>query len=52
MKIGQISFQRLSSPVERPYGDPSLRSRYRGQTDPTASRYYADFDKGRARRDR
>jgi len=50
MKIGQISFQRLSSPVERPYGDPSLGSRYRGQTEPTASRYSADFERGRARR--
>jgi dCTP deaminase len=50
MKIGQISFQRLSSPVERAYGDPSLGSRYRGQTEPTASRYFADFERGRARR--
>ena len=50
MKIGQISFQRLSSPVERAYGDPSLGSRYRGQTDPTASRYFAEFDRTRARR--
>ena len=45
MKIGQISFQRLSSPVERAYGDPALGSRYRGQTDPTASRYFADFER-------
>jgi dCTP deaminase len=50
MKIGQISFQRLSSPVERSYGDPSLGSRYRGQTDPTPSRYWADFERTRARR--
>jgi dCTP deaminase len=50
MKIGQISFQRLSSPVDRAYGDPALGSRYRGQTDPTASRYFADFERGRARR--
>jgi dCTP deaminase len=51
MKIGQISFQRLSSPVEHAYGDPSLGSRYRGQTDPTASRYWADFERTRARRE-
>lgn len=50
MKIGQISFQRLSSPVERPYGDASLGSRYQGQTEPTASRYYADFERSRVKR--
>src|SRR3990170_1733552 len=46
MKIGQISFQRLSSPAEVAYGDARLGSRYRGQTDPTASRYHADFERG------
>jgi dCTP deaminase len=50
MKIGQISFQRMSSPVEVGYGDPRLGSKYRGQTDPTASRYHADFERGRVRR--
>src|SRR6476619_1886946 len=47
MKIGQISFQRLSSPVEVAYGDARIGSRYRGQTDPTASRYHRDFSNGR-----
>jgi dCTP deaminase len=47
MKIGQISFQRMSSPVEVAYGDERIGSKYRGQTDPTASRYHVDFDKGR-----
>ena len=47
MKIGQISFQRLSSPVEVGYGDARIGSKYRGQTDPTASRYHADFERGR-----
>jgi dCTP deaminase len=50
MKIGQISFQRLSSPVEVAYGDARLGSRYRGQTEPTASRYHRDFERGRVRR--
>lgn len=50
MKIGQISFQRLSSPAEMPYGDPRLGSRYRGQRDPTASLYHRDFERGRIRR--
>ena len=47
MKIGQISFQRMSSPVEVAYGDARLGSRYRGQRDPTASLYHRDFDRGR-----
>jgi dCTP deaminase len=47
MKIGQVSFQRLSSPVEIGYGDARIGSKYRGQTDPTASRYHADFDRTR-----
>jgi dCTP deaminase len=50
MKIGQISFQRMSSPVEVGYGDARLGSRYRGQRDPTASLYHRDFDRGRIRR--
>ncbi|HEY7464607.1 MAG TPA: dCTP deaminase [Candidatus Limnocylindria bacterium] len=51
MKIGQISFQRLTSPAEMPYGDPRLGSRYRGQRDPTASLYHRDFERGRIRRE-
>jgi dCTP deaminase len=47
MKIGQISFQRLSSAVEVAYGDARHGSRYRGQTDPTASLYHRDFERGR-----
>jgi len=47
MRIGQISFFKMSSPVERPYGSPELRSRYQGQSEPTASAYYRDFDTGR-----
>ena len=30
MKIGQISFFRMSSPVERPYGSKELGSKYQG----------------------
>jgi hypothetical protein len=40
----------LSSPVEIGYGDERLGSRYRGQTDPTASRYHRDFDRHRVLR--
>lgn len=47
MKIGQISFFRMSSPVERPYGSPELGSKYQGQSEPTASAFHRDFSAGR-----
>jgi dCTP deaminase len=47
MKIGQISFFRMSSPVERPYGSPELGSKYQGQSEPTASAFHRDFAPGR-----
>ena len=47
MRIGQISFFRMSSPVERPYGSKELGSKYQGQSEPTASASHADFDRGR-----
>jgi len=48
MRIGQISFFRMSSPVDRPYGSPELGSKYQGQSEPTASAYHRDFDAARA----
>ena len=36
MKIGQISFFKMTSPVERPYGSRELGSKYQGQSTPTA----------------
>ena len=50
MRIGQISFQALSTPVDRPYGSAELGSRYQGQQDPTASRAHLDFDSHLRRR--
>jgi len=47
MAIGQISFIRLTSPAERVYGSPGLGSKYQGQTEPTATRYYESFSKER-----
>ncbi|MEE8443186.1 MAG: dCTP deaminase [Dehalococcoidia bacterium] len=44
MKIGQISFLRLTSAAEHLYGSPGLGSKYQGQTEPTASRLYRDFN--------
>ncbi len=46
MKIGQLSFADLTTPAERPYGAPGLRSKYQGQTGPTASRGYLDYEQG------
>ena len=43
MRIGQLSFFRLSSPAERPYGSPELGSSYQGQSGPTPSRYRLDL---------
>ena len=43
MKIGQISFLRLTEPAERLYGSPELGSKYQGQSGPTASRFHRDF---------
>jgi dCTP deaminase len=43
MKIGQISFFRLSTPAERPYGSRHTRSKYQGQRGPTASRFFEEF---------
>ena len=43
MSIGQISFFKMSSPAERPYGSPELRSKYQGQSEPTASAFHRNF---------
>src|SRR5438477_9246571 len=42
MKIGQISFFRLTSPAEAPYG--SAGNKYQGQRGPTPSRFFRDFE--------
>ena len=47
MKIGQISYLRLSAKAENLYGSPGLGSKYQGQTQPTASRMYRDFEEDR-----
>ena len=43
MKIGQISYLKLTTPADRLYGSESLGSKYQGQTVPTASRFSQDF---------
>jgi dCTP deaminase len=43
MKIGQISFFRLTSAAEHPYGSKDRGSKYQGQRGPTASRFFEEF---------
>ena len=43
MKIGQISFFRLTTPAETPYGSKATHSKYQGQRGPTASRFFEEF---------
>jgi dCTP deaminase len=43
MKIGQISFIKMTSPAEKPYGSGAKGSKYQGQSGPTPSRYFENF---------
>jgi dCTP deaminase len=43
MKIGQISFFRLSTAAEVPYGSKQTKNKYQGQRGPTASRFFEEF---------
>jgi dCTP deaminase len=47
MKIGQISFLRMTTSAETPYGSESSESKYQGQRGPTPSRYYLNFRRKR-----
>jgi dCTP deaminase len=49
MKIGQISFFRLTSPAEHPYGSRAAGSKYQGQRGPTPSRFFEEFQNGEPR---
>jgi len=44
MKIGQISFVQMTTPVDTPYGGTALSSKYQGDTDPTPSRYHLELE--------
>ena len=44
MKIGQISFQQMTTPADRPYGSGELKSKYKNQRGPMPSRYWENFD--------
>jgi len=44
MKIGQLSFVQMTETAESPYGSSGLGSKYKGQTGPTPSRYWQNFE--------
>ena len=46
MKIGQISFLRMTTAASFPYGSGEAKSKYKGQQGPTPSRYYLNFGPG------
>jgi dCTP deaminase len=43
MKIGQVSFLRMTTPADVPYGSAGVGSKYQGQRGPTPSRYWENF---------
>jgi dCTP deaminase len=43
MKIGQVSFLRMTTPADVPYGSAQVGSKYQGQRGPTPSRYWENF---------
>jgi dCTP deaminase len=43
MKIGQISFLRMTTAADHPYGSATTGSKYQGQRGPTPSRYFENF---------
>jgi dCTP deaminase len=48
MKIGQVSFLRMTTSADVPYGSAGVGSKYQGQRGPTPSRYWENFrDDGR-----
>jgi dCTP deaminase len=44
MKIGQVSFLRMTTPADAPYGSARAGSKYQGQRGPTPSRYWENYD--------
>jgi dCTP deaminase len=45
MRIGQISFIRMTTAAEHPYGSRDLSSKYQGQRGPVPSRYWENFSR-------
>ena len=47
MPIGQMAFEYLSNPCEKPYGSDGLNSKYYKDTKPMASKMYMNFDQNK-----
>jgi dCTP deaminase len=45
MAIGQISFLKMTTAADNPYGSSVVKSKYQGQWGPTPSRYFENRDK-------
>jgi dCTP deaminase len=43
MKVGQVSFMRMTTSADNPYGKGATGSKYQGQRGPTPSRYFENF---------
>jgi dCTP deaminase len=48
MKIGQISFIKMTTAADHPYGSGQVGSKYQGQRGPIASQYWKNFDSPRS----
>ena len=44
MRVAQLVFEMLSTPADRPYGHGGLGSKYQGQSGPTPSQYWRNFE--------
>ena len=44
MKIGQISFIKMTTPADHPYGSGEVGSKYQNQRGPIASQYWKNFE--------
>jgi dCTP deaminase len=44
MKIGQVSFLKMTTPADAPYWSSAAGSKYQGQRGPTPSRYWENFN--------
>ncbi len=48
MPVSQISFSKLTTPADQPYGAKGMASKYQDQTGPEPSRYYLNYSRQRS----
>jgi dCTP deaminase len=44
MKVGQVSFMKMTTPADNPYGSGIIGSKYQGQVGPRPSQYWKNFE--------